>query len=372
MNNSNVVVHIQWLAIARRPDLRWDQPSTERYFSARAQPSFLRRLGVPENYTVTPYSLAPRDSFYILASRDLPEAAFTHEQWHLPYHLRLHGHDAEIISIVSRLYPMGIQTVRITARLELDPNAGYDDLLHQLQSLRKPHTVRPADHITRMAFALATGDRGVDIRSLKYDTYFGMQISLPIQDDQIPAFKDKHMASIISLLIGNLQPKALSAQIIERIMTQNQRINEKSGFEYLLENRLGLVYLVPNDRYTSPHPDRFKRSVDIAEMALYTRAFLDFASDERRRNENLVDFLLARIETWIMAPPVVFSSSMTSQLEWEVLSDAFSFPSSLEQWKKSQGNVSTGLSKADLFRNVPTEWHLIPDLAKFLADLTVN
>ena len=220
-----------------------------------------------------------------------------------------------------------------------------------------------------MAFALATGDRAVDIRSLTYKTYFGMQISLPIQDDQMPTFIEEHKASIIALLIGNLQPKALSAQIIERIMDQNQRINEKSGFEYLLENRAGLVYLVPKDGYTSPHPERFRRSVDISEMTLYAKAFLEFSSNERRRNENVVDFLLAKIETWITVPQVVFSSSMTSQLQWEVLSNAFSFLSSLEQWKKAQGDNVTGRSKADVFRNVPTDWYLIPDLAKFLDDL---
>jgi hypothetical protein len=330
----------------------------------------MHRLGIPENYTVTPYSLVPRDSFFILASRDLPEATFLHEQRHLPYNLRLRGRDATITSIVSRLYPMGIQTVRITARLELNSTASYDELLNQLQPLRKSHTVRSADHITRMAFALATGDRTVDIRSLTYKTYFGMQISLPIQYDQMPTFVDAHKASIIALLIGNLQPKALSAQIIERITEQNLRINEKSGFEYLLENRAGLVYLVPKDGYISPHPERFRRSVDISEMALYAKAFLEFSSNERRRNENLVDFLLAKIETWITAPQVVFSSSMTSQLQWEVLSSAFSFLSSLEQWKKAQGDNVIGRSKADLFRNVPADWYLIPDLAKFLDDLT--
>jgi hypothetical protein len=373
MNNNNVVVLIQWLAVAHRSDLRWDQPSTERFFSLKAQPSFSRSLGIPENYAVTPYLLTPRDSFYILASRDLPDAAFTDEQRHLPYRLKLHGRDAEIISIVSRLYPMGIQTVRITARLELDPTAGYGELLHDLQSLRKPHSVPSADHIVRMAFALATGDRAVDIRSLRYKTYFGMQISLPTPDDQMPTLINEHKASIIALLISDShQPRALTAEIIKRITEQNQRINEKSSFEYLMENTLGLVYLVPKDGYASPHPERFKRSVDIAEMALYAKYFLDYSSDERRRDENLVDFIFAKIETWITAPPVIFSTRMTSRLEWEVLSDAYSFPSSLEEWKKYQGIDPDDRSKAGLFRNVPADWYRIPDLAKFLAGLAAT
>ena len=285
MNNNGTVLHVQWLSIGRWPDLRWDQPSAHRYFLPRAQPGFLHRLGIPESYTVTPYLLAPRDSFHILASRDLPDADFPHEQRHLPYRLRLHGHDATVTSIVSRLYPMGIQTVRVTARLELNSNSSYGELMNQLQPLRKPHSVRSADHITRMAFALATGDRTVDIGSLTYKTYFGMQISLPIQSDQMPTFVDQYKANVVALLIGSPQPKALTAQIIDTITKENRRINEKSSFEYLLENRVGLVYLVPKDGYTSPHPERFRRSVDISEMALYTRAILEFSGDERRRNE---------------------------------------------------------------------------------------
>lgn len=253
--------------------------------------------------------------------------------------------------------------------LELNSNVGYDALMNQLQPLRKSHAVRSADHITRMAFALATGDRTADIKSLTYKTYFGMQISLPIQDDQMPTFVDKHKASIIALLIGSLHPKALSPQIIERIMEQNQRINEKSSFEHLLENRTGLVYLVPKEGHTSPHPERFRRSVTISEMALYANAFLEFSSNERTRNENLVDFLLAKIATWITAPEVIFSSSVTNRLQWEVLSSAFSFLPSLEQWKEAQGDNDAGRSKAGLFRRVPSDWYLIPDLAKYLDDL---
>jgi hypothetical protein len=340
MNNDETVLLIQWLAIGHRPELRWDQPSTQRYFWPKAQPGFMRKLGIPENYSVTPYSLIPRDSFYMLTSRDLPGATFLHEQRHLPYRLRIHDRDAEITSIVSRLYPMGIQTVRITARLGLGSNVDYE-LLNQLQPLRKPHTVPAADHITRMAFALATGDRAVDRESLIYRTYFGMQICVPAQADQMPTFIDEHKASIVALLIGNSQPKALSATIIERIMNENQRINEKSAFEYLLENRIGLVYLVPKDKYVSPHPERFKRSVDISELALYARAFLEFSSNERERDERLVNLLLAKIDTWITAPQVIFSSSMTNQLQWDVLSNAFSLPLSLSQWKKSQGDNAT-------------------------------
>ena len=83
----------------------------------------------------------------------------------------------------------------------------------------------------------------------------------------------------------------------------------------------------------------------------------------------MVDFLLTKIEAWITAPQVVFSSSMTNELEWEVLSNAFSFSQSLEQWKKAKGDSDIERSKAELFRRVPRDWYLIPELTKFLDDL---
>src|SRR4051794_12835921 len=107
MNNNDTLILIQWLSIGRWPNLRWDQQPTHRYFTLKEQQSFLRRLGIPDDYAVTPYSLTPRDSFHLLASRELPDANFSHEQRHLPYRVRLCGHDATVSSIVSRLYPMG-------------------------------------------------------------------------------------------------------------------------------------------------------------------------------------------------------------------------------------------------------------------------
>jgi hypothetical protein len=369
MNSNDAVIQIQWLAIGHRPGMLWDQPSTQRYFMAMPQPGFLHKLGIPANYSIVPHALVPRDGFHILASRDLPGATFSEERRRVPYNVRLGNLNVDITSVVSRLYPMGIQTVRITARLRLDTSANYDQLLNRLHSLRKPHDVRAADHVIRQAFALSTGDRTIDTSSLAYKTFFGMWISLPVRADQIPAFAFEHKASIVALLIGNRQPQALSSQIINRIVESNARLNEKSGFEYLLANRGGLVYLTPRAEYRSPHPERFGRSVDISELALYASAFLEFSSDERNQNANLVDFLLSKIEAWITAPQVIFASSMTSKLQWEVLSDALSLRAILEQWKRSNGNSAGWESKIDLFRNVPKDWWLIQDLPYFLNDL---
>jgi hypothetical protein len=62
---------------------------------------------------------------------------------------------------------------------------------------------------------------------------------------------------------------------------------------------------------------------------------------------------------------------MTSQLQWEVLSSAFSLPSSLRQWQRIQGGDDiVANSKYNLFRNVPTDWYLISNLAEFLDKLT--
>jgi hypothetical protein len=265
---------------------------------------------------------------------------------------------------------MGIQTVRITAHLQVKSPLNYDQFLVHLQALRKPHSVRAADHVIRQAFALATGDRTVNMSSLSYRTYFGMQVSLPIQDDQMPAFIRDHQASIVALLIGNRQPRAQSSQIISNVSDASKRLNEKSGFEYLLANRGGIVYLVPKRGYPSPHPERFRRSVDISELALYASAFLEYSTSERRTHENLVDFLRAKVDPWISSPQVIFSSSMTNELQWKVLSDALSLVPSLDLWRKTNGiSAEKEELKRDLFRHVPRDWWLTPELPHFLNNL---
>ena len=185
----------------------------------------------------------------------------------------------------------------------------------------------------------------------------------------MPVFIDGHRAEIVSLLIGNRQPQALSSRIIARIAEANERLNEKSNFEYLLANRGGLVYLTPRQEYRSPHPERFTRSLDISELALYANAFLEFSSDERMQSVNLVDFLLSKIETWIASPEFIFKLSTTSKLQWDVLSDAFLLLATLEQWKRANGGNSVRESKIELFRRVPKDWWLIPDLPHYLDDL---
>jgi hypothetical protein len=199
-----------------------------------------------------------------------------------------------------------------------------------------------------------------------------MHISLPVPGDQMPTFIEDHQAGIAALLIGNRQPEALTSGIITRIGEANGRLNEKSNFEHLLVNRGGLVYLTPRQGYRSPHPERFIRSLDISELALYTNAFLDFASDERRQSVNQVDFLLSKIETWITAPDVIFASSTTSKLLWDVLSEALSLTATLEQWKRANGANAVSESKRDLFRGVPKDWWLIPDLPHYFDDLKAS
>ena len=370
MSNDGAEVLIQWLAVGYRPELRWDQRPTRRYFHAQPQPGFFKKLGIPEAYAVVPHALRPRDGFLILASRSLPGANFVGERRHLPYELQLFGQNAEIRSIVGRLYPMGIQTARVTAHLQLETTSNYEQFLNDLQALRKPHTVRAADHIIRQALALTTGDRAIDTSSLSYRTYFGMQICLPIQGDQIPIFVDEHKASIAALLIGNNQPAALSNEIISHIFDENRRLNEKSGFEFLLANRGGMVYLTPKRGYRTPHPERFRRSVDISELSLFAKAFLDYSSGERTKNPNLVEFLHAKIDSWISSPEVIFSSSMTSLQQWEVLSNALSLEPTLGLWERTNGitQAGDGLTR-DLFRQVPADWWLLPELPTFLEGL---
>jgi hypothetical protein len=370
MSNDDPEVFIQWLAIGHRPELRWDQQPTQRYFFPQPQPGLFKKLGIPETYAVVPHVLRPRDGFLTLASRGLPGATFTGERRHLPYELELLGLNAEIRSIVSRLYPMGIQSVRVTAHLQLKPSPSYGQLLNGLQALRKPHTVRAADHVIRQALALATGDRTIDASSLSYRTYFGMRISLPVQKDQIPTFVRDHQASIVALLIGSPQPTALSNEIIGSVIGTNRRLNEKSGYEYLLANRGGMVYLTPNQEHRSPHPERFRRSIDIAELALYASTFLEHSGAERQQHGNLIEFLYTKIDSWISSPQVIFSSSVTSLLEWEVLSNAFALAPSLDLWRRTNGvNTAEEEVKRHLFRQAPANWWLLPELPLFLDSL---
>jgi hypothetical protein len=258
--------------------------------------------------------------------------------------------------------------VRVAAKMPLAATEDWEALFADLQFLRKPHSVRAASHVIRQAFTLATGNREVQPQRVSYNTFFGMQISLPLDKSNIPDFTSHDYAKeIVGLLIGDSEVGALSDRIVERIAKRNERLNEKSSYEYILTNRGGLIYVIPSLGYASPHPDRFNRALELSELALLAASFLDFASGERRTSERLVYFLLSRIRNWIEAPNVVFPTSTTNQLHWEVLADSLSLHDRLVQWEKTNGPEPDELR--ELWRQVPVGWWEIAGFADALDRL---
>jgi hypothetical protein len=366
MSNKWVPVEIEWLAIGHRTDLSWNQVTTQRYYSVKPQPGIEARLGMSGDHVIVPYALKPRDSFHKLATRDLPGRAFDDELSRLPYALHVLDNRAALItSVVSRLYPMGIQVVRVRAEICLESD---DDLFGRLQSLRKPHNVRSANHVIRQAFALATGDRNLDLQQLSYRTFFGMQINVLVPKALMHDFvSNENRKELVALLIGDREVAALSDHIVERVFKNNERLNEKSAYELVLTNRNGLIYVLPKQEYRSPHSARFKRSLDLTELAMFASSFLEHASVERQRHENFLFFLLSRVELWIDAPEVVFPTSTTNQLHWGVLSDAMALRARLSQWKKTNGSGDS--ISSSLFQSVPKDWWSISGFADSLDRL---
>ena len=253
--------------------------------------------------------------------------------------------------------------------MPLTDTEDWKALFADLQFLRKPHSVRAASHVIRQAFTLATGSRAVQPEQVSYNTFFGMQISLPLDKSMIPGFtSNDYEKEIVGLLIGDSEIGSLSDRIVERITKQNERLNEKSSYEYILTNRGGLIYVVPSLGYISPHPDRFKRALELSELALLAASFLDFASEERRTSERLVYFLLSRIRNWIEAPNVVFPTSTTNQLHWKVLADSLSLHDRLVQWERENGPESDEMR--ELWRQVPVDWWQIAGFADALDQLS--
>jgi hypothetical protein len=368
-SHSQGVVRIEWLAIRYQPTLSWDLPIVQRYFTVSPQPGIAKSLGMRSDAAIIPHALIPKDGFHRLTTRRLPGRNFEGELLRVPYPVILEGHRTALIkSITSRLYPLGFQTVRVAAEIPLSNSEDLKALFADLHFLRKPHSVKAASHVIRQAFALATGEHKVSAPEISYNTFFGMELSLPIDKAGMHSFASvDYSKELVGLLIGSSEIESLGSQLVDRVIKNNYRLNEKSSSEYILTNRGGLVYAVPSVGYKSPHPGRFKRALELSELALYAASFLDLAGEAAHTHQRLVYFLLSRIRGWIDAPDVVFPASTTSQLHWGTLSNSLSLTKSLLQWERVNGVEPEELR--ELWRQVPADWWRIAGFADALDRL---
>ena len=368
MSSEAVEVEAQWLAVATRRWIEWDNPRLTKYFAVSASTRLGDEFGVRRALQFPAHNLQPTDGLHRLITRSLPGRTLTVETTRTPYGGIILGDlTGTISSVKAEVFPSGILTARVKAKVSVPWPADTANIFRYLYKLRLPVAVPSVDAVLKTVFALAAANRQANLQEVKYSHYFGMQISTPIGAEALGALVDQYGRELVSLLIGASEPASLGEELVQKILHASDALNEKSRIESMLLNRQGLIYLLPSGAYTGPHADRFQRSMDLATAAHFARAFLE--DDQRLLGARpaFAQFLGSRVRQWVRAPHLVFHSTVSNKTTWEALSTALQLSAHLDDW---EGRLDPRAIEdtADKLRAIPDNWWMQPGLSYLLEE----
>jgi len=147
------------------------------------------------------------------------------------------------------------------------------------------------------------------------------------------------------------------------VVEKNKEHNLKHPASLLLLDKQGL--LCAGAARDAHH--RFRKISDLYELAMLCRAFLTGYSELRSRNEDLADFLLYRLRSWVDEPDMVFSESVSTREAWILLLSELGVRGNLHRKLNDPGIVSGLAQKKDNFSQFATTWWEYPDFAYRLS-----
>lgn len=341
-------VDVTWIAAAPARGARPDEAALRRYFSVRPRTGLFRGHGIPENLWVVPQHMKPSNGFHAVASKSVAIQSGSIVD-RLPYPpMQLTGDiEASVKNIGVSLFPGDILVVSVHASLTgVDDHTDTKVLLQRLKSIRAPKQVPEIDALIRESLALALGDRDLDRESLTYDDFFALYVQLPVAREFFDHHLDDVRPEVVALLIGASDPKSLNEDLLDRVQDASAELNTKAVAELMLLNRQGLILLRPSGNYKGPHPDRFNRACDLAELAVFTRWFLRDSHQFSTSHPMLAEFIARRIEQWIEYPQLSFDTSVSQTLTWSAFIEQFFLVDRLRAWRKLAEPVPEPIARA--------------------------
>ncbi|WAC93480.1 hypothetical protein [Mycobacterium sp. Aquia_213] len=363
IEGNKLQLEAQWIATTPVPKLSWTEPRVSRYFDVKAHPSMVTQFDIPEPYLVVPYRLRPTDGFYRLFSRDL--GLFDKEIARLPTSpMNLAGAAATLKSISGELFP-GVLVARVKATIHLEISDLEKTNFENLYTLRHPRKIPLVDRALRMVHYLAEGDQDSSFESTRYRShYFGLQFKLAAAPSKFEKSIQQVATPIVALLTGTPDPRTLGDEVVTAVAAESEAMNKKSRVEYLILNRQGALYLLPEGIYKGPHTDRFNRTMDLACLAMFSATFFQNIA-HGGLNPVYNQFIGEKLDHWIEAPRLVFKSSESNKLTWESLSHSLALKGHLDHWLASL-NSDEFREATNRYRAAPPEWWLDREFPQLL------
>jgi hypothetical protein len=292
-------------------------------FNARPNPGFFRQFSVPLKYAYVPLVLEPATGYYNYIHQCADKSGHPFKEKKAPFHVSVPGVTSARFTLNFRLYPPNIlaTTIRLQSLEEEITGVPFDALF----SLRKPRSIPILRDLIRWSVDLISGRQVDDPAVPLTETFAGYHFA-GVESDYWTNDKNR----LVGLLVGNRYYDEMDPDIVNRVISKSAELNRKSIHEYIMVNKQGTLYFsVPQAGSSS---NRLHRAMDLAELAMVYKSFLDNVYPERRDHEieDLLDYRFTRVRAWIERPDAILSVSYTNTLHWKLLATEFSLSKKLD------------------------------------------
>ena len=129
---------------------------------------------------------------------------------------------------------------------------------------------------------------------------------------------------MVGLLIGTEAYSEMHGDIVESVTQKCRDLNLKSTSEHLLANKQGAILVSPIQNAEHMHKRRFAQAMDLAEIGMVFREFLDNIYPERRAgHEEFLDYIYRIIVAWVTRAEAVFGMSYSNRMLWKFFASEF-------------------------------------------------
>jgi len=289
----------------------------------------------------------------------------------LPYSLQTPELGSCRLLLRLRIFPPNI--VSITVRLKLLERSLSDIPIDSLFVFRNPRSIKQVHDVVTWSLGLI-GSVSKEQRVLAVSTrqFFGVNFSNVAPPQDIPGFWAENKRRIVGLLIGNEAHTEMREEIVNRVTAKCDDLNLKLTSEYLLVNKQGTILISPIGASGYTHKNRFQQAMDLAEIGLVYREFLDNIYPERRKgaNKGFLDYIFRIVQAWITQPDAILNISYSNKLHWQLLASEFGLPQKLSLVKAQNPWLDQHIEDASLyFAQFGDHWWDTPNFAATFPEI---
>jgi hypothetical protein len=361
----NVASEIAWKIVASLAvDALTPEDLAGRFFNSSVNTGLYGQYSVPLKQAYIPLSLQPNTS-YDDRIRGLAKAkSYEFNAIKLPYTLEIPELGICRLSLRFRIFAPNI--VSITARLKLlDQNLSaipHESLFKYRNAKSLPHVY---DVITWSLGLIGSAATEQVAPAISTRLCVGFHLADVGLAQDIPAYWESSKRQMVGLLIGVEAFAEMGDQIVSAVIQKCEELNLKSTSEHLLVNKQGVIFISPSSGHSYLYRRRFAQAMDLAEIAMVFREFLDNTYPERRRGqEGFLDYTYRVILAWITQPEAILGISYSNRILWQHLSAEYTLAPKLELTKAQNPWLQQEIESASTyFEQFASRWWESPSFA---------